>query len=204
MLLEERRLAYVALTRARDELVLTWAARGEGRRLRRPSPFLAEALDGPPPAAPVPETAPEALTAALAAVVEPGSPRPARGEARLASRLDLSFSQLDTYLACPLQYRYRYVLGVPAPAHHLLTYGSALHAAVAAYHAAEMRGQPLDGAALESALREAWRPDGYLSREHEEARFAAGAAALERFRLDRLQSRAAPPVAVEQPFSVQL
>ena len=41
---EERRLAYVACTRARDELVLSYAVRQTpGGRARRPSPFLAEA-----------------------------------------------------------------------------------------------------------------------------------------------------------------
>lgn len=37
---EERRLFYVAVTRARRRLVMSWAARGEGRRRRAPSPFL--------------------------------------------------------------------------------------------------------------------------------------------------------------------
>ena len=46
---EERRLCYVAMTRARDELLLTMAASVDGGRHRRPSPFLFEALDGPLP-----------------------------------------------------------------------------------------------------------------------------------------------------------
>ena len=40
---EERRLAYVAMTRAREELVLTWARSRQGRRGRRASRFVAEA-----------------------------------------------------------------------------------------------------------------------------------------------------------------
>ncbi|HEY7600326.1 MAG TPA: ATP-dependent helicase, partial [Candidatus Limnocylindrales bacterium] len=47
-LAEERRLAYVAMTRARDELWLCHHAAGPaGRGRRRPSTFLAEALDMP-------------------------------------------------------------------------------------------------------------------------------------------------------------
>ncbi len=42
---EERRLFYVAMTRARDELVLTGAVDYGGRRARRVSPFVLEALD---------------------------------------------------------------------------------------------------------------------------------------------------------------
>src|SRR6188508_2509034 len=46
-LAEERRLCYVAMTRARDELVLTHAADYGGARARRVSPFVLEALDLP-------------------------------------------------------------------------------------------------------------------------------------------------------------
>ncbi len=45
---EERRLMYVALTRARDELILSHAVlSARGGRRRRPSGFLAEALGRP-------------------------------------------------------------------------------------------------------------------------------------------------------------
>jgi len=48
---EERRLLYVGLTRARDGLSVSWAARGadDQRRRRRPSRFLAALLDQPHP-----------------------------------------------------------------------------------------------------------------------------------------------------------
>ncbi len=46
-LAEERRLCYVAMTRARDELILSHAADYGGARARRVSPFVLEALDLP-------------------------------------------------------------------------------------------------------------------------------------------------------------
>ena len=50
-LAEERRLFYVAMTRARDELILSHAADYGGARARRISPFVLEALDLPATAA---------------------------------------------------------------------------------------------------------------------------------------------------------
>ena len=46
-LAEERRLCYVAMTRARDELILSHAADYGGPRARKVSPFVLEALDLP-------------------------------------------------------------------------------------------------------------------------------------------------------------
>ncbi len=47
-LAEERRLFYVGMTRAAEELILTWAADYGGGRARRLSQFVHEALDLPP------------------------------------------------------------------------------------------------------------------------------------------------------------
>src|SRR4029077_9884976 len=44
---EERRLFYVAMTRARDELVLSHSSESASGRARRVSPFVTEALDLP-------------------------------------------------------------------------------------------------------------------------------------------------------------
>ncbi|MFI5261038.1 MAG: ATP-dependent helicase [Candidatus Limnocylindrales bacterium] len=198
---EERRLAYVAMTRARDELILTWAERGTGSRVYRPSPFLAEALDQP---IPHPEPVPAGLGVPVAiAACGPGLPGPVPPTALTAPR-ELSFSQLDSYLACPRQYRYRYVVGLPTPPHHALVFGAALHAAVAAFHMSELRGRPLDEPTLLEAFAHHWRSEGFLSRSHEEARFAAGQAALRRFRDERLASGAPPPTGVETSFSVTI
>ena len=87
-LAEERRLCYVAMTRARDELVLCHAADYGGARARRVSPFVLEALDLPA-AAGVPgrrradvSTPVERLATFDRSVAEPG--RPGRPDHRTA------------------------------------------------------------------------------------------------------------------------
>jgi DNA helicase-2/ATP-dependent DNA helicase PcrA len=113
--------------------------------------------------------------------------------------MTLSYSQLDEYIGCPERYRLRYQIGVPTPPHHALSYGSALHGAIAAFHASQMNDRPLAADDLVAELRRNWQPDGFLSRDHEDARFAAGQAALERFRTQQLAS-GVRPVAIEKPF----
>jgi DNA helicase II / ATP-dependent DNA helicase PcrA len=194
---EERRLAYVAMTRARDELVLTHAVESGGGRARRPSPFLAEALDPAPVVPPV-----AARRASLRIERAAPVPEPATAPMAVAARLDLSFSQLDDYLTCPARFRYRHVVGLPVPAHHALAYGSALHAAIAAFHRSQQQGEPMREEDLVDAFRRAWSSEGFLSREHEEARFAAGVEAIRRFHAAQRAPGALVPVGVEQEFRV--
>ncbi|HEY5519904.1 MAG TPA: ATP-dependent DNA helicase [Candidatus Limnocylindrales bacterium] len=202
-LAEERRLFFVAVTRACDELVLTSHENGRGGRgRRRPSIFIAQALDAPPAAA-LPPVGRGSGTADLARVLLPAPDAQPAQQMRNVP-LTLSFSQLDEYLTCPERYRLRYDIGIPTPAHHALSYGNAIHGAIAAFHGAQARGQTMTDAELIAELRRCWQPDGYLSREHEDARFAAGAQALHRFRAQELARGGHVPAAVEKPFSFRL
>ena len=131
--------------------------------------------------------------------------RPARRHARAATggrALSLSYSQLDDYLACPLKYRLRHIVRIPTPPHHALVLGNALHQAVAAYHAARIRGRSMTEGQLLDVFATHWSSEGFLSRAHEEARFAAGQEALRRFLADESREEALVPVAVERPFAV--
>jgi len=106
---EERRLFYVGMTRARDELVLSHALDYGGKRTRprvavrprgaRPSGGCRAADDARQRAG-----APGRLRRAAAAA--PTAPTPAPTEP-----LVLSFYQVDAYLTCPLRYSTRTCCG---------------------------------------------------------------------------------------------
>jgi DNA helicase-2/ATP-dependent DNA helicase PcrA len=205
---EERRLFYVGMTRARDELVLSHAADYGGKRARRVSQFVLEALDRPGLAADVPSAAAavvagsspmERLTSfePAAQPVEPGL-EPVDGP------LSLSFYQIDDYLTCPLKYKYVHVLRVPIAPHHSIIYGSALHQAVQEFHRRQGRGYVMSEEELVAAFERAWSNEGFLTREHEEARLEAGRAALRRFRAEQLRPEAVVPAYVEREFSFTL
>jgi DNA helicase-2/ATP-dependent DNA helicase PcrA len=95
-------------------------------------------------------------------------------------------------------------MGLPVPAHHALAYGTAMHHAVAAFHVSQTRHTPLTEEQLLAEFERSWTAEGFLSREHEDARYLAGQNALRRFRAGQLAVGAVPPVAVERPFAFRL
>ena len=198
---EERRLFYVGMTRAKEELVLSWAQDYGGRRSRAVSQFVTEALDLPP-ATPADVVRPGVLEqlarhAGSPRDHAPVAPRPAIGD----KPLFLSYGQVHDYLECPAKYRYGHVVRIPTPVSHQMVYGRALHAAAQAYHRRQMAGHSMSLEELHAALDAAWESVGFLTREHEEARRAAAHAAIERFHAEQ-ERDPARPTAIEQDFTV--
>jgi DNA helicase-2/ATP-dependent DNA helicase PcrA len=203
-LAEERRLCYVAMTRARDELILSHAADYGGARARRVSPFVLEALDLPASAHVAGSGAGAADAERRLAMFEPAAERVAPVRGPIEEPLSLSFYQVDDYLTCPLKYKYAHVLRVPLAPHHAIVYGSALHKAVQMFHHRHGKGQVMTEAELDEVFESAWTNEGFISREHEEARLEAGRRALQRFRAAQLLPDAVIPTYVEREFSFML
>jgi DNA helicase II / ATP-dependent DNA helicase PcrA len=203
-LAEERRLGYVAMTRARDELIFSHAADYGGSRARRVSPFVLEALDLPS-ASGVPGVGARASTPVeRLATFEVATASPVALDGPITEPLSLSFYQVDDYLTCPLKYKYAHVLRVPLAPHHAIVYGAALHKVVQLFHHRHARGHVMSEVELDEAFDSAWSTEGFMSRDHEEARLAAGRAALRRFRLQQLEPDAVIPTYVEREFSFTL
>ena len=197
---EERRLFYVGMTRAKDELLLTSAADHGTARTRKVSRFVVEALDLPSPT-PLPRRS--RAVEALARHQPPAAPSPAVARRDARETLTLSFRQMDDYATCPLKYQYIHVWRVPLLAHHRVVFGSAVHKAVQRHFQARLQGVPFSEEDLVDAFRAAWVSEGFLSREHEEQRQRAGEAMLRAF---HRADAAAPltPTAVEQDFAFWL
>lgn len=108
---DERRLFYVAMTRARDHLVLS-TFRGDGNRSTKPSLFFQQTLP--------PGTKPRSTDLWV-----PDAPLP-RGSSP-EEQPTFSFTELAQYQLCPLQYRLRNSLGFQPSAAKELGYGRAVH-----------------------------------------------------------------------------
>jgi DNA helicase II / ATP-dependent DNA helicase PcrA len=136
---DEARLLYVALTRARELLVLSWFG-GHAVRTARPSRFITRYL------------AP-ALGSALPASgarPSPGHPKPEQVP------LDLDFSSLACYRTCGYQYRLRHLCGFRAPIAPELGFGRVLHHVIAELARAAPTAGPPDEHAVTSVIEQAW------------------------------------------------
>lgn len=205
--MEERRLFYVAMTRAKTSLTLTSAADYGSSASRKISRFVIEALDLPSPKQrPKPPSPLEAIEAS-APVADPAPAASASEEPPLDPAtlpgLRLSFRQINDYLTCPLQYRFIHRQRIPLLMHHRVIYGSAVHSAVQALFKARQEERPFSADDLVAAFRGAWVSEGFLSRAHEDRRLSEGEKALRDF-YEAESKDPLYPSAVEEEFSFQV
>ncbi|MGH7277984.1 MAG: PD-(D/E)XK nuclease family protein, partial [Candidatus Rokuibacteriota bacterium] len=176
---EERRLFYVGMTRARRELFLTSARDYGGARERKVSQFVLEALDLPKEAArPFKGKAVEEILRFAPPAESDGGVAPPLDE---REELVLSHKQVDDYETCPLKYRYVHLLRVPILRHHAVVYGNTIHKVVEYYLKRRVAGNYTSLEDLLGVYDREWENQGFLTWEHQEARKAAGGAALGRF-----------------------
>ena len=200
---EERRLFYVGMTRAKDRLYLTGARDLGGRRLRKPSQFVCEALDLPATSIGTASASPAAAIMRHASdptAMPQGTGREDSRSAGAGSPVELSHNKIDEYLTCPSRYRYNHVLHVPTRLHHAIVYGSAIHRAIRLYTTGKLSGRPVALPQLRDAFRAGWRSEGFLTERHEQLRMQEGLEALENF-FEHAESESGEPIQVEQRFS---
>ena len=154
-LVDERRLFYVAVTRARELLILGTAdvvnKRGGG-----PSRFLNEMLGDDLQAV-------ADLEQAFITEVE------SRGGAPLGPRERHSFSQLAYFLQCPLRYKYAVIYGLETPWPAPAGFGANVHRALEEIHNRARAGHPPGEADVADIVAETWVPGPGIRPEMEQA-----------------------------------
>jgi DNA helicase-2/ATP-dependent DNA helicase PcrA len=148
---EERRLYYVAMTRAMDELYLCGKAGSEKKQPVPPKGYMRDlvahanaVLRGAIEWRLLPPEAYIAKIHAAAAAPEPTVSQWTRLAPRQDGPLELSASSLQDYETCPLKYKLRYDWHLPEDASAPLQFGSAMHLALKAYFDGVRAGRPLD------------------------------------------------------------
>lgn len=165
---EERRLFYVGLTRACDQLFLTAAKYyGEGKREKKISQFVPEAL-GQDTVARILNQKTVAEKSQQLSILD-FAPQEKSSPHSLPRQLInyLSFSQIDTFTTCPLQYRYRYLQRIPIPSSAAQTFGITLHQTLDDFYKIAKDDKTPTEKQLLNLLAKNWSPEGYTSKAHE-------------------------------------
>lgn len=208
---EERRLFYVAITRAKEKLFLT-AARfyGEAKRERKLSPFIGETLG---------EAAIEAIVKKQI-VEDPGQQLslldmfnttvtndekkiPELETPPLYTPTYISYSQLNTFISCPLHYKLRYIMNIPTPASPALSYGVSVHSTLRDFTTAMKENEPVTYKTIAEMLKKNWVPLGYSGKLHEQQSYKQAEHMLLDFAKKHLAEKT-DTIAIEMPFNFWL
>ncbi|MBI5047633.1 MAG: UvrD-helicase domain-containing protein [Deltaproteobacteria bacterium] len=199
---EERRLFYVGMTRAMNELYLTSASDYGGVRAKKVSQFVLEALDMPKAETAAAKTKPvEAIKrfAPQTGTIHELPLQPMPDD----TVLSLSYYQIDDYLTCPLKYKYIHILKVPLLPHHTVMYGKAMHEVVSVYFRKKADGSKTNLDELMNVFAANWRSAGFVTKEHETQRYEAGKEAIKKF-YEAQEKDGIMPAAVEREFVVDI
>lgn len=195
---EERRLFYVGMTRAKDNLLFSAANfYNEGKRERKLSSFVVESLD--PEAvekARQLKTTQKQQLSLLDMFPDTKEQPPLSHTPKITY---VSYSQLQTFEVCPLHYKLKYLLKIPTPPSAAQSFGTSVHGALREFYQRHLRGEVVPLTSLDDIIQGTWIAEGYTSKAHERESFLRAKQVIQSF----LSSTFTPtqlPVALETPF----
>jgi DNA helicase-2/ATP-dependent DNA helicase PcrA len=164
---EERRLFYVAMTRARDSLTI-YAKGGTGKTDPTPAGYLRGLLKDPTLRHYLRSRAPRGFQTDIFAHASP-PPAGVAAWVALSPTSDLSArlsaSAVQTYKTCPLQFKLDREWRIPGEVPAAMQYGGTMHRVLRAYYDAAQQGHPMSEDSLlelfRTDLAEARLPDAY-------------------------------------------
>lgn len=202
---EERRLFYVAMTRARDHLYISAANYyGEGKRERKLSPFVYEVFGDD---AVTKQLTKEKFTHSVEQLSLLESFKPTQNPTELALSTKpaaityISYSQIQTFEMCPLHYKLRYILKLPSRPSNALSFGTSIHNTLRDYYQPLTQGANITNTSIEDLLKQHWINEGYTSKSHEETSYALGVRILKQY-IEK--NKKAVPIATEVPFQFHI
>jgi DNA helicase-2/ATP-dependent DNA helicase PcrA len=221
---EERRLFYVALTRARQHLTLSHV----NNKWKRPSPFLEDFLRNAkiqkhdttqsapqvtvPPCEEATGAAPEPSDPAQLFFPSAGRDENARAYSRVAvwakayhppptEPLQLSASAIECYCKCPMQYLFQNIWSIRGGPRATMTFGSVMHTTIKEFAGGVAKNRKFTFEDVMSVYDREWYslgfPDDYQEAEYRKA----GREQLQNFRTSYMST---PPDLLHQEKSFEL
>ena len=193
---EERRLFYVGMTRAKERLYLTGAADYGGKRQRKLSRFcreIEEKIEVKKGETVADLLGQQRLFAGGAAKIKAVHQLPAK----------FSFTQLEAFEKCPLQYKFAHLLKIPTDGSFTFSYGKSLHETLRDFYTVLMAGKVPSEKELLKMLDENWINEWYHNKKHEQEGRKKGEQALREF-YRKNKNDFGHPLYVEKEFNMKL
>ncbi|MFH1508774.1 MAG: UvrD-helicase domain-containing protein [bacterium] len=202
---EERRLFYVACTRAKEKLYFTTAEDYGGKRSKKISRFLSEiskpltkfVKEVPP------KLSPKEKEEALGFIKPEAAVIVKRTGTKFEIPKKFSYSQIRDFNDCPLRYKFKYLLKIPQRGSQVFSYGQSLHGTLRKFHEQIKLGKQPKEEDLHKYLNQEWVGDWYSSRAHERKRKKEAKDTLKKYYQDN-KSNFKKPVYLEKGFSVKI
>ncbi len=209
---EERRLFYVGLTRAKDQVFLSSSKfYGEGKRQRKISRFVIETLGQEliDRQLDIKKESKSQLTIfdfkqtkQINILNGTGIARNAPTE-RLPITNNFSYSQLNSYKTCPLQYKYQYVLKIPTTSTASESFGTTIHKTLQDFYSDFLKNKKVDKKRLLELYKKSWIPIGYSSKAHEYRMKKEGEKILKNY-FDKFHSSDLKIIGLEKLFKIKI
>ena len=198
---EERRLFYVGMTRARDLLYLSGAKfYGEGKREKKLSPFIEEALGKES----VTQVTFQTSGKDKQLTFLDWEKKEEKEMKTIHQRISfLSYTRIETFKKCPLQYKYRYIVKLPVPPSAALTFGDTIHRTMFAFYTLMQKGEHLTRETLLQLLDTHWSSIGFGNKQYEEKMKAHGRELLIGF-YERGYDPSIIPISLEEAFKIKI
>lgn len=197
---EERRLFYVGITRAKDRTYMT-ASRfyGEGKRIQKISPFVAESIGEKAIEKTVTIKKEERQQLSIFDFKKPVNP--VIKEKYFQN--SFSYTQLETFVRCPLQYKYHYILKIPTPPTAAIAFGDSIHKALQNFYQEFIQDKSIKLDRLLTLFKKNWLPVGYASPAHEDRMKAEGENILKNY-FEKYHDKKLDILAIEKPFKIKV
>ena len=198
---EERRLFYVAMTRAKKGLYFTTAEDYGGKRKKKLSRFLYEIeleMEG---------GRPKQANQQQKFLFESAA-RPKSGIKKVKRNLDFlpqkfSFTQLKAFETCPYQYRFAHILHVPIKGKGAFSFGKTIHKTLHDFYKLIQQGKNPSEKELLELFDRSWIDEWYEDKNHEVRRKESGVKALKKFYQENKNSLISPKF-LEQGFNIKI
>ncbi len=200
---EERRLFYVACTRARKKLIFSYSDFYDGKKAWKPSVFVAEALES---GKAIMATTGQKSKLKKQQTALPLDDRPPHRPIHLIVP-KLSYSQLETFRTCPLKYQFRYLFKIPTPMPAVVNFGLSIHNTLRDFYALLQKNPEKWNEDLLPHLSHCyeknWIALGYENRSLQEDQKKRGFAMLSRFYREEQKEKRVPRF-LEKAFSLNI